>query len=491
MCFNFMKLEIVLMKTTFKKTLVASAILAFAGAAQAATLAGTEQTVTSQYLAGTQTSSGAAATTDHRAAAFTITLGADYTLNDTMTLTFTTPVKTALPVSLTAAVDNTVGAGKNGITFSLISGGTAGASTATYRVTAVDVSTDTNTSIGVVLTVPAANLEFLKSNLGSGASVTFAAKTNTGLDLDTGGGNARTASLVKVASQFTITNPSIARVIDVNADRKSFVELTGAVKTVTGTFNIATLTTAGNVYARPINAAAGVKHTLTGDFSWVVDNDTNTAGLQPKAGVFTTTGTCATPVWAYSTTAVSLTCDAVAADTAIVIDPEANKVGVAAANVAILAPQSFTATSTVTYTTPAATENVINGASAGSWTLNGSQVRVPYMVAGGDRFGIIANVTNHGSKDGAITLDVWAEDGTKLASNYAAGTSNAGSVTSVAPALIAALNAAGKDLVATTKFSFQVTTNVPENDVQVYAAYTDNTTSERAIVNNDSKVQTK
>lgn len=472
------------MKTTFKKTLVASAILAFAGAAQAATLAGTEHTVTSQYLAGQQTDSGAAANTDHRAAAFTITLGADYTLNDTMTLTFTAPVKTALPASFTAS-----GAGLASVTFSLISGGTAGASTATYRVTAIDTTAGTS-SIGSVGTIPAANLEFLKSNLGSGVSVTFSAKTNTGLDLDTAGGTARTASLVKVASQFTTTAPSFAKVIDVNADRKSFVGADTNAKKVTGTFNITSLTTGGAVFARPINGTAGVKHTVTGDFSWVVDDSTAT-GLQPKAGVFTTTGTCANAAWTYSTTAVTLTCDAVAADTAIVIDAEANKAGVAAANVAILNPQSFTATSTVTYTTPAATENVFNAVAAGSWTLNGSQVRVPYMVAGGGRFGIIANVTNHGSKDGAITLDVFAEDGTKLASNYAAGTSKAGSVVSVAPALIAALNAAGKDLVATTKFSFQITTNVPENDVIVYAAYTDNTTSERAIVNNDSKVQTK
>jgi len=488
-----MKLEIVLMKTTFKKTLVASAILAFAGAAQAATLAGTEHTVTSQYLASTSVASGAAATTDHRAAAFTITLGADYTLNDTMTLTFTTPVKTAMPVSLTAAVDNTVGAGKNGITFSLISGGTAGSTSATYRVTAIDVSTDNNTSIGVVLTVPAANLEFLKSNLASGAKVSFSAKTNNGLDLDTAGGAARTASLVKTASQFTISNPSFARVIDVNSDRKSFVDAdTTAVGAddfkVTGTFNIASLTTGGAVFARPLAAATAVKHTVTGDFSWVVDDNTTTDGLQPKAGVFAVAGTCGTPTWTYSTTAVSLTCDAIATDTAIVIDPEANKTGVAAADVAILAPQAFTATSTVTYTTPAATENVINGIAAGSWTLNGSQVRVPYMVVGGSRFGIIANVTNHGSKDGAITVDVFAEDGTKLASNYPAGTSKAGSVTSVAPALLAVL---GGSPATATKFSFQVTTNVPENDVIVYAAYTDNTTSERAIVNNDSKVQTK
>jgi hypothetical protein len=484
-----MKLEIVRMNTTFKKTLVATAILAFAGAAQAATLAGTEHTVTPQYLAST----GA----NHTAAAYTITLGAEYTLNDTITLDYTAKLASAMSTTLIAAPD--AGNNRLGVTFSKISGGEIGDTTVTYRLTATDTTglAANPVTSGVVLTVAALN--FAKADLASGVKATFSAKTNTGLNLDTAGGTARTASLVKVAAQFTAVAPSFARVIDVNADRKSFVDSDTAANNphgpndfkVIGTFNITEIAAAATTFTRPVAVAAAVKHTVTGDFSWVVDNDTVTAGLQPKAGVFAVTGTCATPVWTYSTTAVTLTCDAIAADTAIVIDPEANKVGVAAANVAILAPQSFTATSTVTFTGPAGSESVLNGVAAGSWTLNGSQVRVPYMVTGGGRFGVIANVTNHGSKSGAITLDVYKEDGTKIASNYPAGTSNAGSVTSVAAALNNALIAAGVNTANTTKFSFQVTTNVPENDVIVYAAYTDNTTSERAIVNNDSKTQTK
>lgn len=480
------------MNTTFKKTLVASAVFAFAGVAQAATLAGTTHTVTSQYLAGTTNPTGAATTADHQAAAFTITLGADYTLNDTMTLTFTAPVKTALPSSITAS-----GAGLASVTFSLISGGTANSSTATYRVTAIDTTAGTS-SINAVATMPAANLQFAKSNLSSGASVSFSAKTNTGLDLDTGGGTARTASLVTTATQFTAANPNFSRVIDVNADRKKFVDLdANAVNAtdfqVSGTFNITSLTTGGTTFARPIAATAGVKHTLTGDFSWVVDDNATAAGLQPKANVFTSTGTCANPAWTYSTTAVSLTCDALAADTAIVIDPEANKVGVATGSIPVLPAQAFTATSTVTFTDPAATENVLANVGAGSWTLNGSQVRVPYMVMKDGRFGTILNLTNHSTQSGTIVFDLYAEDGTKLQTSYAGGTATAGAVTSIAGAVRQALIDSGKDVVNNTvKYSLQITTNVPANDVIVYSAYTDAMNGgERAIVNNDSKVQTK
>ncbi|MEH8015822.1 hypothetical protein MN202_01135 [Rheinheimera muenzenbergensis] len=476
------------MNTTFKKTLVASAILAFAGAAQAATLAGTERSVTAQYLAGAGVDTGAAAT-EFRTATVALTLGAEYTINDTITLTFSTPVKAStLPVTITAAPD--VPNNRLGMTFSQISV-SADSKVATYRLTATDATGlgANPVTTGVALTVPA--LDFLKSNLTSGASVTFAAKTNTGLDLDTAGGAARTASLVKAIAQFTTTAPSFSKVIDVNADRKSFVGADVNAKKITATFNIVSEVTGGVIYARPINGTDGVKHTVTGDFSWVAD-DSASAGLQPKAGVFTTTGTCTNPAWTYSTTAVSLECDEVAANTAIVIDAEANKTGLAAAAVPVFSPQSFTATSTVVYTTPAATENVFNNTAAGSWTLNGSQVRVPYLVVQEGRFNSIINVTNHGTKAGAITIDVFDEMGTKVAANYAAGTSQPGSVTSVAQAAKDALAAAGKDLTMVTKYSVQIVTNVPEDDVIVYAAYTDSQNGgERAIVNNDSKVQTK
>lgn len=150
---------------------------------------------------------------------------------------------------------------------------------------------------------------------------------------------------------------------------------------------------------------------------------------------------------------------------------------------------TFGLTSKVVYGTSG--ESTYTG-SAGEWKLNGSQVRVPYLVLQDGRFSSIINVTNHGSKEGAISVDVFDEAGAKIASNYPAGTSKPGSVVSVAGPVRAALVAAGKDLTQTTKFSVQIVTNVPENDVIVYAAYADSQNGgERAIVNNDSKVQTK
>ncbi len=486
------------MSTVFKKTLVAAAVLAFAGASHAATFtAGTEHELTSQYLASTGANHSLAGNV-------ALTLGAEYVINDTITLTFSKPLAVAVTSDLTAnaiAGDNAATppvVARKGITLSVISGGAVGDSTITYRVVNVVNATGDGApgvTNGVVLALPVFQVK--KSDLSSGFTVSFSAKTNTGLDLDTSGGTARTRSLAKVVNQFTTTAPSINKTIDVNQDRKKFVggaaDATGATFDVSAVFNVATLTTGGAVFARPLATTAGVKHTLTGDFSWVVDNDTTTAGLQPKANVFQQAGTCANAAWTYSATAVSLTCDAVAADTAIRINSEANKVGVAASAVPMLPAGSFTATSEVTFTGPAGTLKVQDGVAAGSWSLNGSTVTVPYLVHQYGKFSTILNVHNNGNKEGAISLDVWAEDGTVVGTNIAAGTSKPGAVVSVAKAAIDALIAKGYDLSKTTKYSVRIVTNVPAKDITVNSAYADvsQTTVTRTPVANDSMVQTK
>lgn len=109
------------MKTMFNKTLIALALTGVAGAASAATLTATEHTVTKQYLAAAAT-----ATETHTAAAFSMTLGSEYVLNDTITLTFNDALNApATNTIVTAPVADVVGppavAGTSGLTLSLIS----------------------------------------------------------------------------------------------------------------------------------------------------------------------------------------------------------------------------------------------------------------------------------------------------------------------------------------------------------------------------------
>lgn len=474
------------MKTMFNKTLIALALTAVAGNAAAATLAATEHTVTKQYLAA-----AANATETHTAAAFTMTLGSEYVLNDTITLTFndalTAPASNTI---VTAPVVDVVGppavAGTSGVTLSLVS---SSATSLTYRVTAIDnTGVAVQKTTGTVVTLPA--ILFTKSKLATnnGVSVTFSAKTNTGLDLDTAGGTARTRSLVKVVEQFTATAPSFAKTIDVGAARKSFT-----VAGLTGVFNIVEPAAAPTTFSQ---AVTKVVHEVSGDFSWAVDTDTTTAGIQAKAGVFTVAN-CANVVnpQAFSATAtkITFTCDAVAANTSLAIDVEANKVAAAPlpAVSPVLPTATFTVTSTVSHTNGPSTP--FNATAAGSWILNGSTVNVPYMVFGtlnGLSYGQVINVTNNSSSEGNITVDVWKEDGTVLLSNVVIGVSKAKSTTSIAGAIRTALNTAGFGTVD-GKVSLRIVTNVPANSVTVYSAYVDSETRERAIVNNDSAVQYK
>lgn len=452
------------MNTTFKKSLVASAILAFAGAANAVQTPQTAVDYSKQGVTQAATLTPASPV---------ITLEAEYAVGDIIDITFTGATFDAtnaptFALSATAMEVGVLSVGTNSIRL---------------RVTQQATVSTVNTSLTVN------GLVFTSASVAASGAVgiTYAAQTSTGLALDAGATSKPTGKLIALKDQFTVATTPFDAVIDVNADRLLFTGATDAAKradalVITPTNNAA--------YATPATLTT-VTYKVVGDFSFLDQNANGTVSAGELASAAITGGSAITGKTLSSdlTTLTFVDTPVAPATPAAVTLTSTISAAAPADSEVVIKPSAYTATATFAHTSPAGT--FAASKSAGSWTLNGSQVRVPYMVVGGGRFGIIANVTNHGSKDGAITLDVFAEDGTSIASNYAAGTSAAGSVTSVAAALNAALAAKGISTVSPVKFSFQVTTNVPENDVIVYAAYTDNTTSERAIVNNDSKVQTK
>ena len=69
---------------------------------------------------------------------FAVTLGAEYIVNDTITLTFSQPLAAAVTADIVVAkIDGAGNASKKGVTFSVISGGAIGDKTVTYRLTTV------------------------------------------------------------------------------------------------------------------------------------------------------------------------------------------------------------------------------------------------------------------------------------------------------------------------------------------------------------------
>jgi len=153
---------------------------------------------------------------------------------------------------------------------------------------------------------------------------------------------------------------------------------------------------------------------------------------------------------------------------------------------------AFTYDMTVKYATTKSA-SYASGLTLGAWSLNGSSVFVPYMVYGtvsGIQFSQVLNVANNSSKVGDIKVDVWDETGKVLLSNTKVGEAKANTTTNVAKEVREALAGLATPFV-NGKVSLKITTNVPGKAVTVYSAYTDVASRERAVVNNDSAVQTK
>jgi hypothetical protein len=135
--------------------------------------------------------------------------------------------------------------------------------------------------------------------------------------------------------------------------------------------------------------------------------------------------------------------------------------------------QNFTAALTITDDSAADGEGfdapVMAATEAGSWTLNGSVVTVPYMPFGPNTK-VIMRHTNTGVQEGAVTVRYMLEDdSTNWVSVGEVATSSRG-VMDIRDAVIDAIMAdAG---VEKGKVAIEITTNVPEADVTVYAGYT-------------------
>ena len=105
--------------------------------------------------------------------------------------------------------------------------------------------------------------------------------------------------------------------------------------------------------------------------------------------------------------------------------------------------------------------------SAGSWTLNGSSPRIPYMPFGAG-ISQIVYVTNNGKVDGAVSFTAYDEAGTKYTGTLDV-VAKANAVTQLSQALRNGLTAAGFS--GTGKLRIDLTINSPSGDLQVFAAY--------------------
>jgi hypothetical protein len=219
------------------------------------------------------------------------------------------------------------------------------------------------------------------------------------------------------------------------------------------------------------NVDAGLQATFntqdvvwSGDFSWIIDTDATTAGIQPATGVVAVS-TC-TAISGLTTTAtdISYSCTAAGATT-LTLDPKPNVD--AAGDNPILPASTIGVEVTTNFTGFGTTKGaVVFALSGGAWTLNGYQAFIPYMPYGSGITQVIY-LANRGTTVGDITVEWVDKDGTSGTLGVIA---SLGAVTTMAigPIIKAALPAAQQ---ASGRLALTVTANVPAADVQMNSQY--------------------
>jgi len=462
------------MKTVFNKTLLASAVLAFAGLANAAT-------ITPAGFGAPVAAPAAAFTASAEGFAFEemLTVGAGLgNLQLGITTAVTNVEQDVLVVTFTGATIITTGANASvpvlpGYDFFDIQG----SNTIRFRVQTGGVPVATTAQLSGV------NLNVAGS--AAGATISVATKVLS-LNPVIGEYDAGSRVLFSVKNQISpAVTPVLDAVISTQASRKTFVGGGADALTVTLTDNT------GYAFALPTDATVNAKatHVLAGDFSFLRDADKTAFGgnangtlssaeigaYVAKTGV--ANGTADTFAFALSADNSKLTITQTAVqgldgDITLTITPPAQgKTAAVAATATALQAGAFSLSASLA--TDDTNFDIATGASAGAWTLDGSVVKVPYLVLQDGRFGTVVTVSNSGNRTGEILLDIVGEDGVAIKTGLNAGSSTPGSIKNVSGAIRQAMIDAGADLTKVNKFSVTITTNVPEDDVIVYSAYTD------------------
>jgi hypothetical protein len=141
-----------------------------------------------------------------------------------------------------------------------------------------------------------------------------------------------------------------------------------------------------------------------------------------------------------------------------------------------LAPQTFTSSVSFDYTDALGEDqSFTDSLSAGAWTLNGDSAFIPFMPFN-SAFAQSITVTNNGTVDGAITVDITAngETNTHLLTEVAV----ANGVTNITAGVKAAAATDG----VTGNAAITVVTNSPSDDITVSALYYSKADADRGIV---------
>jgi hypothetical protein len=415
----------------FKKSLLAASIAAFSTGAFAVNVTSTALEHSNEGVKSATTIPGAAAT---------VTLKAEYKVDDLITFTFSQDIENTFATTLNVTLVG-AGAGDEMVLGKL----SQDDNSVTYRVTNLQLGNGATSTVDATFDIPAASFAGADIRAAGSASVTYSATLSNGTTpLDQASGTDKaTATVVSLDDQFsTAVTAGFDGVVDVEDDRLSFE---GGVSSDAITVSL-TNDAPANIGA----SLTGVTYTIMGSFSFL-DTDADTDGIQLGTN---------------TVTASAGTVDSVAADKIVVSHTAAGAVTVTVDNVAEgeIATQDFTVDAEVAYSDNDAADHTMDftGAKGGEWTINGSEVTFPYAPIGFSTVVTNFEIANSGAQTGDILLTAFDSAGNKY-SGTASVQAEAGKLTKLSPQEV--MTTLG--LSVPTKLSLTITTTAPAGDIKI------------------------
>jgi len=354
---------------------------------------------------------------------------------------------------------------------------------------------------------------------GSGLTGTFAAIAQGGaaldgtetpvalLDENGAGVDDDTVNLIAFQDQYAVNvagSSGVSKIIEVDpaaADDRKAIFTTAGVNSIDEDTIVVDFT---EVATGHLALTTGLVITVSGDFSWVYDNDATTAGIQPidadivrassigaVAPTVAITSTAATFTYVSAATAQADPDLDLTGGVTITFDNDTNDADGAGAGTAKMEIEdtAFTVSSVIEYTPILATYtdgNNDNDAGAplatyaatgtdlaalssagGAWSYNGSVVDVYAMPTSFAKNLPFIWITNSGAESGEVFAVATTEDGTAVDMGEI-GTIGATEIKSFSTEVQDALTAEG---ITTGRVTLELTTSVPSCDINVSAQY--------------------
>jgi len=452
----------------FRKLLIASSIGALAGSVNAATLyapqdgAGADDIIKHTAQGVVENDATGVATTN-----YLVTLGAEYTTGDIITLTYSSPLDGSYTPPATITCDEHVrvhgGAASDGqLDFGLLSSTTT---VLNYRVNSQTAGINKDV---VSCVLPQVNLDATAAATITSATMTFGAQTASGVDLDTDPAAVVIATVVDQFAAGTVGTP-FSSTVDVTQGRVKFEDNTSADQMI---FTIAqTGADDGGLWSVPAVGAASVDsdgvvgsadeatlsslvNTVTASSGFAFTDTTDADGILFDATTIDAQGTVDEAL-SIDGTVLTYSGTMGAAQT---LDLALGAEG------GMLPVQTYTISSTVTYDTDKT--ETFAAISAGEFDLNATEVTV-YSVPFSDGVIRMLWASNGSNVDGTAEATIVHEGVTM--GPYDLGTVAADSNESLNAALITAVADAGDTM--PTDGRGDITFTITSSDTKVLGSY--------------------